>query len=339
MNLPQGILIGLILALGAVAGAMFWSFLGYLFGAVILAFILYPVHVRLRQYIGHRISAALLVMLTIVLAILPVLAISGIVIEDARELSESINQTRFIDVEQTEELIQERTGQEIDIQETINELIQSITTFSVGSFSQILTTVVDVAIGMFLMIFLLYYFLKDREPFMRWLKDLTPFPGHVQDMLYKEMNDTTWAVIKGHVLVAIVQGSVAGIGLFVTGVPNFIFWTFVMIILAFIPIIGTVLVWGPAAIYLMVVMGRPTAAFFLATYGFLVVSLIDNFLRPIVVDRGSDLHPAVILGGVLGGVYLFGVVGLFIGPIILGVFKSTLTVYRDHYDELQPSGN
>jgi len=333
MNLAQGILLGLIIALGAIAAAMFWSFLGYLFGAVILAFILYPLHVKIRQYLGPRISASFLVFFTVIAAILPILFITGIVVEDARELSEGVNQTRFIDIEQAENLIEENTGQQINLQELIDETITSITTFSVGSVSQVVATVVNVSLGLFLMMFLLYYFLKDREIFMEWLGDILPFPEHVQDMLYTELNDTTWAVIKGHVLVAVIQGGVAGIGLFVTGVPNYVFWTFVMVILAFIPIIGTILVWGPAAIYLFM-MSRPTAAFFLAVYGFLVVSLIDNFLRPIVVDRGSDLHPAVILGGVLGGVYLFGVVGLFIGPIILGVFKSTLIVYRDHYEEL-----
>jgi predicted PurR-regulated permease PerM len=183
------------------------------------------------------------------------------------------------------------------------------------------------------MVFLMYYFLTDGGKLVSFIRDTAPLPEDIQQQLYEEVNMTTWAVIKGHVLVAVVQGLLAGLGLALTGVPNYIFWTSVMIILAFIPIIGTFMVWGPAAAYLFLI-DEPLMAVLLALYGLTVVALSDNFLRPFAVDRGTNLHPAVILIGVIGGVYLFGASGLFLGPIMLGIFKSVLLVFKNSYKDL-----
>jgi predicted PurR-regulated permease PerM len=188
-------------------------------------------------------------------------------------------------------------------------------------------------IGVSLMLFISYYLLKDGAGLVDWIIDVSPLPDDVERGLVNETRDTTWAVIKGHVLVAFVQGIVAGIGLAIAGVPNYVFWTFVMIMLGFIPIIGATVVWFPASIYLLVI-DRPAAGLFLLLYGFLAVGLTDNFVRPIAVDRGSDLHPAVIIIGVVGGVYTFGAPGLFIGPIMLGAFKSLLNVFSENYETL-----
>ncbi len=333
MNIEKGFLLALIAVLASITAFMLRPFLGFLLAAVMLAFILYPVQRRIEPYLGSQLSAALLVAIAIILTSVPLVFTAGAVLDDARELSEGVNDTQVWDMSQLEGAIQDYTGQEIDIMESVESTLRRLTTITVGGVSQFVTTLLHITLGIFLTIFLLYYFLKDGPGFIEWIKEVTPLPSHLQDQLYDEMNQTTWAVIKGHVLVAIIQGLVAGAGLFITGVPNYAFWTFVMIILAFIPIIGTFLVWGPASVYLFM-LGRPSAGLFLILYGFLVVSLIDNFLRPIVVDRGADLHPAVILAGVLGGVYLFGAAGLFIGPILLGIFKSATVVFKDHYQEL-----
>jgi len=124
------------------------------------------------------------------------------------------------------------------------------------------------------------------------------------------------------------------LGLAITGVPNYAFWTFIMVILGFIPIIELWL-YGclPAAAYLFAI-DRSAAAIFLFLYGMVIVGLTDNILRPIAVDRGSNLHPAVIIIGVIGGVYIFGAAGLFIGPIILGIFKAVLLVFKNNYEDL-----
>jgi predicted PurR-regulated permease PerM len=182
--------------------------------------------------------------------------------------------------------------------------------------SEFVGLITDISIGLTLMLFLQYYFLKDGPEIVEWFMGVIPLNGDVEDNLVERIRANTSAVIKGHVFVAIAQGLIAGIGLFLTGVPNPGFWTFAMVLLGFIPLIGTIIVWAPASVYLFVI-GDTLPSILLAIYGLTIVGLTDNILRPIVVERGGGLHPGAVLIGVIGGVYFFGVAGLLIVPIII----------------------
>jgi Predicted permease len=186
--------------------------------------------------------------------------------------------------------------------------------------------------------FLLYYFLKDADRFNRWLRATVPVRDNVYDQLRAEFDDVVWAVLVSHVLIAVVQGVLAGLGLILLGVPRAVLWTGVMIVLAVLPIIGSFLVWGPAAIYLFSV-GQPAAGAGLFVYGLIVVSLSDDFLRPITIDRYTEtrLNPSAIIVGILGGVYLIGFIGIFFGPVIIGSLRAALDVYRREYVQTEPT--
>ena len=333
MNTQRGFLLVLMGILGFIAFLMVKPLLGYFLGALILGFVMHPLQRRLRKVFGDRISAFMVVIIGILLVVVPVVVVSAAVLEDATNLTQDVNQTDLINTTEIEQQIRDYTGQEVDIEQNISAALGRFTNVTLGGVSQLVSVLAEITIGLTLLIFLLYYLLKDGEKLVKWLKEATPLPDEIQESLYERVETTTWAVIKGHVLVAVVQGLVAGLGLALTGVPNYAFWTFIMVILGFIPILGTILVWLPAAVYLFM-MGRVPAAIFLAIYGFTVVSLTDNILRPLAVDRGSNLHPAVIIIGVIGGVYLFGAAGLFIGPIALGIFKAVLLVFKNHYEDL-----
>jgi len=333
MNEQRGLILVLIGLLSAVTFMMVEPLLGYFLGAIILGFMMQPMQKKLRRVVGDRISAFLLVIFGILVVVLPILGIGAAVIEDAGNLAEDLEESEAINTTQIEQRLAEYTGQNFDIETSLDSFVSTFTNTTLGGFSQIVTTLTEIAIGVTLLIFLLYYLLKDGEKFVKWLRDTTPLPSDIQNQLYARVNKTTWAVIKGHVLVAVVQGLIAGLGLAITGVPNYAFWTFIMVILGFIPIIGTVVVWLPAAAYLFAI-DRSAAAIFLFLYGMVIVGLTDNILRPIAVVRGSNLHPAVIIIGVIGGVYIFGAAGLFIGPIILGIFKAVLLVFKNNYEDL-----
>jgi predicted PurR-regulated permease PerM len=186
--------------------------------------------------------------------------------------------------------------------------------------------------------FLLYYFLKDADKFDRWLRKTVPLPDHIYDELRRELDDVMWAVLASHVIIAVIQGVVAGLGLIVLGIPNAVFWTAVMVVLAVLPIIGSFLVWGPAALYLFSI-GQPLAGGVLLVYGAIVVSFCDDFLRPLVIDRYTEtrLNPAAIILGILGGIYLLGFIGIFFGPVIIGSLRAVLDIYRQEYIDETPA--
>lgn len=333
MNEQRGFLLVLIAVVGAVAGLMIKPFLPYVMGAAILAFVLRPLQRRFSPVIGDVASAGFLVFLAIFLAIVPMVLAASVVIDDAQDLSARVGDLETIDLSRVDQRLEQITGEDLNIEQNVREAIRRFSTISFGNVSQLFNVVANLAIGISLMLFLLYYFIKDGDQLIEWLQEVTPLPKDIQESLLQRTNKTTWAVVKGHVLVAIAQGLVAGVGLYATGVPNPYFWTFVMTILAFLPIIGSFLVWGPAAVYLILI-DHVFEGMILMIYGLVVVGLTDNFLRPIVVDKSAELHPAVIIIGVLGGVYLFGAAGLFMGPVILGVLRSALVVFNNNYDEL-----
>ena len=333
MNERRIFLVFLIAVLGTVSFMIFQPFLGYIMGAAILAFLMHPLQRRLQKYLGRGVTAFILVIVAVFAAVIPVSAAFIAVAQDARDLDNDLRESDLINTTELEDRILELTGQSLDIEQVVSDAMRDFTSRTVGSVSNVVGILAELSIGFSIFLFLLYYMLKDGKKFVEWLKDFDPFPEKVQDELYGKMKRTTWDVIVAHVLVAIAQGLVAGIGLALTGVPNYVFWTFIMVVLGFIPIIGTIMVWLPAAIYLFLI-DQTMAAIFLAIYGFTIVGLTDNFLRPIIIDRGSNINPGVILVGVIGGVYLFGAVGLFIGPITLGMFKAVLLVFKNHYEDL-----
>lgn len=315
-------------ALGYVAFLMIRPFIGYVLGALMLAFVLRPLHLKLRDKIGERISSFSLVVLAVLAAFLPFIITVSAVVTDAKDLQGDINSSEFANISELEEGVQELTRAEVDIEGAIGNSLKSFSSSTLGGASAILKKFTNFFIGFTLMLFLLYYLIKDGGKLLDWLKEVIPVEKELQEDYYSHLNFTTWAVVKGHVLVAIIQGVVAGLGLYVVGVPNHIFWTFIMVLLGFIPVIGTIVVWLPASVYLFL-MGELTMALLLAVYGFTIVGATDNILRPLVVEREADLHPASIIVGVLGGLVVFGAVGMFIGPIIIGALKSIILVSKN----------
>jgi len=129
------------------------------------------------------------------------------------------------------------------------------------------------------------------------------------------------------------SGLVAGIGLLLSGVPNVAFWTFMMMVLGLIPLVGTALIWAPAALHLLI-SGQFVLGAALILYGVVVVGSVDNFLRPFLVDESADLHPIFIIFGVIGGIGIFGPIGIFVGPVMFGTAKSLIQVYIENFDQL-----
>ena len=333
MNDKKGFLLALIFVFGLAAFMMLRPFTSFLLGAVILAFILHKPHKYLKKYTGEKLSALLLTLSSIILAIIPLLIIGAAVVDDAQGVIQGVNTTDVIDFDLIEYQIEELTGTNVDIQSKITSGLSSVASGTFGGVSRAINFAAGLTLGLSLALFVVYYLIKDGKGFVNWIKEVSPLPEEIEDNLIQEMSFTTSAVLKGHLLVAIAQGVIAGLGLVIFGIPNAFFWTFVMVLLSIVPLIGSAFIWIPAAGYLLV-SGSTASGVALLIYGFVVVGMTDNFLRPMVVDDEADLHPAVIIIGVLGGVTVFGAPGLFIGPISFGALNSVLTVFIEHYEDL-----
>ncbi|WP_224270477.1 AI-2E family transporter [Haloprofundus salinisoli] len=322
----------LVTALAVVTGLILLPFLTYLLAATLLAFVFYPLQKRLARRIGSQLSAAFLVGTAILGVLLPVALLVYGLASGGRLVPRELEQ--LPELQTVERLVEQYFGVQLSIRSQINAALGQLSSILAEQSSGIVGAGVHATLGLLLLVFVLYYLLKDGDSLVEWLKYVTPLPHTVQDELYAKTNAMTWAVLKGHVLVAVVQGVVAGVGLFVTGVPNAGFWTVVMMVVALVPILGVGVVLGPAVVYLALA-NRVLAAVLLALYGLTIVALIDDYLRAYLIDRGSALNSAVILVGVFGAIYVIGPMGLFYGPILLGLFKATIEVFDDYYEVLE----
>jgi len=333
VNLSKGFFLTLVVVLLVLTGVLIRPFVQYVLGAILLAFVLYPLQIRLEEYVRPAIAAFALVVLAVAGFVAPFVVILASVADSAEQVLADFDGT-LAPLETIETRIQELTGQQVDIAGQLVGSGQELGTVAFQWSTDALGTVTFYLIGVALALFLVYYLLKDRDKLVDWLYRTVPLPEDIQRDLYTDMNDVMWGVLVGHVFVAVVQGAVAGLGFFATGIPNTLFWTAVMIVLAMVPLIGAIPVWGGAVVYLYLA-GKPLLAVGLFVYSVVVVGLTDDYLRPFAVDRYAQLNPAVILLGILGGAYAFGIMGLFFGPVVLGALLAALRVGLENWPRLE----
>ncbi|TYT60507.1 AI-2E family transporter [Natrialba swarupiae] len=311
-------------------------FLEYVLLALLLAYVLFPLHVRLLESMSGRLastrvaemaSALTLILASFVVLVLPILYILTAFLEDLRSISrgETDLQTALIERE-----LAEVAGVDVDIQETAGQLTELLFSVFFQDVSHLIELTLHVSLGVALVLFLVFYLLLDGPALVAWLADASPLSPAVSSTLIDQIDRTTWGAVVGHAFAAVLQALIAGIGLYLAGISNVVFWTIVMMVLAFLPLIGVFMIWAPAAGYLFLI-DETGAAIFLAVYGLTVVSFIDYYVRPIVIDKRARLNPAVILVGVFGGVYTLGFVGLFVGPILIGILVAIVETFRQEY--------
>jgi predicted PurR-regulated permease PerM len=328
---------GYLLVLVAIFAYLSWQlvvpFFQYVLLAILLGFILFPLQKRLEEYVSPTLAALSLVLLAIVGFIVPFVLVAAVVAEDAADLIQETDPDD-LQIAEIEELIESETGFDVDLVGTVADSAQQIGSVVFEQATAWFSALTSALIGFGLALFLLFYFLKSGDDLMGWIRERTPLPDDVQDDLYGDLNEVTWAVLAGHVLIAIIEGVIAGLGLFAVGIPNAAFWTFIMVILSLVPLIGAPFVWVPASLYLFVT-GEPVLAVALAVYSAIVVGIADDYLRPLVVDRYAEISPAVIILGVLGGIYAFGIMGVFFGPVVVGAFIAAVNILDENYDRLE----
>ncbi len=334
MNAQRGVLLLLIAALAYLSFQLVQPYLPFVIGALLLAYVLSPLQTRLETKTGSTVASALLVVFATIALLIPfvalIIAIAGDAVQLARELAADDIAAQ---IDPIEEAIAEQFGQDIDLTAEVATRLEGFAEMVLGTAPDLIAMLTTMLVGLGLAVFILFYLLRDGDRLVSWLQAVTPLPDAVQQKLYARVDDITRAVLLGHVLVAIIQGGIAGIGLLVVGISNVLLWTGMMILLALLPFIGTFLVWGPAAVWLLAT-GDTIGGAFLLVYGTVIVGVSDEYLRPVIVDRYAEVSPAIIVVGVIGGLSAFGVMGLFIGPIIVGALKAAIEVFDEQYDSL-----
>jgi predicted PurR-regulated permease PerM len=186
-------------------------------------------------------------------------------------------------------------------------------------------------INFFFMLFIVFFLLIDGEKMMEYLKRLAKLRKREETQLTNTVKETTYAVIYGNIIVALIQGALAGIGYYlIAGTNNPLLWALLTAFAALIPVIGTGFIWGPITLFMigsgifLEDYGTVTRGIILGVYCFFVVGMIDNLIKPKIIGNRSGVHPAIIMIGILGGLQLFGATGIIIGPVVLAILLTLL---------------
>lgn len=304
-------------------------YIQYVLLGVLLAYVLAPAQRSLESYVGSTASAVSLITAAVVVLILPVIYVLVVAVRQASELLGALQQ-QGLDPAAIERQL-EGTGYRInpeviqgaiaDYEEEIGTGVQGIMTATLD----IVGGIPAIAFGLTVTVFVLFSLLRDGGRLLSWLQEIAPLGPAVQAELIAELDRLMWASVVGNVAVSAIQAVALGIGLWALSVPGVVFLTVVTFVLALLPLIGAFGVWLPLSAYL-VVIGRPGAAGLLVVYGSLV-SVSDMYLRPALIGRSGPLSAAVIVVGIFGGVSVFGAVGLFVGPVVVGAAKVGIDLY------------
>jgi predicted PurR-regulated permease PerM len=327
---------GLLLVLGVLSFLVFKPFASYVVMGLLLAYAAHPVFTHLRDATGHPRVAALVVVVFIFLVFIgPLVYVTLALIQDVTTIARTLNPEQ---VRNMVELVVRRayaivgrpapeTGLATDILTRVVPALRGVLTDQVSNLFGIVTRMF---VGLFLMGFVIYYALVDGERLLDYTRSVMPLTEVQSDHLLKRVQATVDAAFLGQIVVSIAQGAVGAVGFLIFGIPNPIFWGFLMIVLSVIPFVGAFLVWAPAGVILLAT-GDTVGGVGLLLWGFLPVSLVDNFLRPYLVGSRAEIHPALVLVGVLGGLLVFGFIGFVIGPLVLATFIAVLNFWRKDY--------
>ena len=328
-----GVLFAVITVLALV---IMWPFLTYIVLAGILTYTLFPVYLFFYRRVVARpgFASALSILVALLLMVIPAVYLIS---ELAQQVSGAYTNFQMQNIQRVADYLSGLTGNRIDFQEVLNSAIEAIRKSIVGLAPDILGSIGELLLGLFIMFFVMFYGFREGETFLARIRQLMPLEPSLKESLFYEMRTITQAVLYGQVMTAIVQGTLGALALLIFGVSNWLFWGAIMIIMAFLPVLGTPVVWVPAAVGL-ILDGETARGIGLLIFGSTVVMNIDNFLRPRLMSGRTKVHPVLILIGVLGGLKIFGFVGMLVGPLILALLVAFIKFWEQAYMQAKMVG-
>ena len=298
--------------------------------ALALAVLFTPLQVRLEKKLKWpSVAAGLSVSVIGLIVVIPLtFAVQSLVVQAAHgaKLVESNIQTgewrRALEKQPFLQPMAETIEKHLDLPGAINALSTWLSGIAMSLLKGSVFQVVEFGITFYLLFFLL----RDRQIALKLLRSLSPLSSVEISELFARVADTIHATIYGTLFVASIQGFLGGIMFWWLGLPSPLLWGVVMALLAMIPMVGSLFVWLPAAMFLAI-EGNWGKALILVLWGMMVVGTIDNLIRPILVGNRLKLHTALAFISVVGGLLVFGPAGLVLGPVTLAVTQSLLNVW------------
>ena len=311
---------------------LFEPFLVPLCWAGVLVVCFYPMHARFERRWGSGWAAALGTIIVTLALVLPGLLVTTAFVREAAQAI--VNLTTAVESGQLARI--ERVGAWIEINllghpaTTLPSLLREIAARTTGSVTEqaaaMLRNAAVFILSFVTMLFAVFFFFRDAPSIVDILRRLLPFEESRRERILTQARDLIFASVVAGLIVAAIQGFLGGAAFAVLGFGEPVFWGVMMGFFSLLPVIGAWIIWAPAAIWLAMT-GHVVQAVVLAVFGAAVVGLVDNFLRPILLSGRAELNGLLIFIGLLGGVAVFGFLGLVLGPIILATVATLFDTY------------
>jgi predicted PurR-regulated permease PerM len=319
-------------ALGYALILIFAPFIGPMTWAAFLAFLLYPVNLRLRRRVGGSgFAAGVLTFLAPIIILLPLSALSIDFVTQISALMQKLQKSAAeLDIKSLSDL------QEFPWIARINVWLEAhagisaeqVQSWLVSGTREVLSRAATMGGGFFLgalgsllgfaiMLFLLFFFLRDGDAMLARARRLIPLDEERKGRLFRQLSGVTRAIVVGTSVTAVLQGVLIGIGFKIAGLPSPVVFGVLAALLSMLPVGGSAFVWGPAAIWLFI-DGRWGYGIFMLAWGFLGAGL-DNVLRPVLISGRARISALAVFIGVLGGIPAFGSIGIIAGPVVLSL--------------------
>ncbi len=338
----------LLIGAGIVVFFIFQPFLTAIVAAAILSILFKPTYkFFVRLFRGSEIAGSFAACLVVALLIVtPIVLTLSLAVAEANNLYHMLGETTTIDqmIESSAHFLNTQPyAQYVFPEGTFNhdqvtEDIKRLSENALAILQAAYQSVTHFIFWVFVMFFTLFYLFIDGEKAFRYLLRLSPLKNEHEKLLADKFVSISRATLRGTLVVGTMQGLLGGIAFWIVGVPSPAIWGLMMVLLSMIPMVGSALIWLPAGLILLL-MGQVWQGVFLLAFGFGVISLIDNILRPRFVGKDTQMHPLMIFFAILGGIAFFGLPGFVIGPILVSLFLALSEIYAIEFKSQLASFN
>jgi len=330
--------LALSLILGFLSYKIIKPFLFPIAWAIVICIIFYPLYVSVSKFIKWKSIASLLTLTIILIIILgPFSYLSYLLVSELKDLGDYLHAERLENLKGllkhptiksiTDKLLTLLNITEEELNNTIVDNVSRLGKEVVHKFTEGVANIITFSLNFIFMVLSIFFFLRDGPEFLSKTRDYMPFSEEQKDRLVNQVREIVISTIYGGIAVAVAQGTIAGFTFFFLGISNPTVWGLATSIASFIPLVGASSIWVPATIYLFM-KGAVGKGLILAAAGIFGISLIDNILKPLIIGGRTKMPVLVIFFSILGGIKLFGLIGLILGPLVLALFVSIIGIFR-----------
>ena len=334
-NIPFFVLLGVVTLLFLY---LLKPFFFPLFWAAVIATIFQPLYRRINRRLNRpSLSTMLIFLLIAVIILLPAGVVGTLVFNESLQIYEKLSP----DAKNIDRGFQNIIGVIVDnpladlfnldksvMIEKAAEVLRSVTNYIFVNLTTLTQNTLGLLVQFAIMFYALFFFVRDGEEFLRTAMRMLPLGMGRERLLYNRFVTTARSTLKVTLIIGGIQGVLGGIVFLITDIEGALIWALLMIIMAVVPVVGCSIIWGPAGI-LMLLSGHIWEGILILATGILVISMVDNLLRPLLIGKDVEMHPLLIFLSSLGGIVLFGFSGFVIGPIVASMLLAIWTMYEE----------